>query len=482
MTRIRRILLVVLCASAAAAGRVHAVEPHLGGFGEYPFDGSVPCLSDEQRADIQSRIGASVKVLEQLGTLAEITPAAVGLDWPLRQHPALTHPGYHGISNFVDHNPGYPSVLQDYGCGTRTYDLASGYNHRGIDYFLWPFPWYKMDNDHVQIVAAAAGQIVQKDDGHYDRNCGFGGANWNAVYILHADGSVAWYGHMKSGSPTPKLVGETVQKGEYLGLVGSSGNSTAPHLHLEIYDAGNNLIDPYVGPCNPTTMTSWWDAQRPYYDSAINQILTHSAPPVFPPCPGQEALHDELFFLPGETAYFAAYYRDQLMGQVSDYAVFDAANNVVANWSHGISVPHYAASYWYWFFTLPPIYAQGWWRFQVTYQGLSRNHRFYVGSTIAVAEDGAPAGSMLSAWGPNPTRSGTEFRMELKQPGHVRLSVFDGRGRRVARLVDGRLEAGRHAAVWDGRDLSGRPVAPGVYLARLDAAGRSAVTKLVVSR
>ena len=51
---------------------------------------------------------------------------------------------------------------------------------------------------------------------------------------MHADGSVAWYGHMKAGSLTNKAVGQTVSSGEYLGIVGSSGNSTGPHLHFGI--------------------------------------------------------------------------------------------------------------------------------------------------------------------------------------------------------------------------------------------------------
>ena len=64
-----------------------------------------------------------------------------------------------------------------------------------------------MDYDQVYVVAAAPGVIVFKQDGNFDRNCGFTGDPWNAVYVQHADGSVAWYGHMKNGSLTPKAVG-----------------------------------------------------------------------------------------------------------------------------------------------------------------------------------------------------------------------------------------------------------------------------------
>ena len=48
-----------------------------------------------------------------------------------------------------------------------------------------------MDDDQAEIVAAAAGQIIDKRDGNYDRNCDFSNGGWNAVYVMHADGSIA---------------------------------------------------------------------------------------------------------------------------------------------------------------------------------------------------------------------------------------------------------------------------------------------------
>ena len=153
------------------------------------------------------------------------------------------------ISNYVDHNSAYPNQLQDYNCGTKTYDTSSGYNHQGIDIFTWPFTWKMVDDNSVEIIAAAPGQIIAKGDGQFDRSCGFNNNPWNAVYVRHGDGSVAWYGHMKNGSLTTKNVGDFVNLGEYLGIVGSSGNSTGPHLHFEVYqnDTYTNLIDPYTG-------------------------------------------------------------------------------------------------------------------------------------------------------------------------------------------------------------------------------------------
>lgn len=78
-----------------------------------------------------------------------------------------------------------------------------------------------MAQNAVEIVAAAPGVIIAKDDGYGDKNCSMcTNCSWNAVYVMHADGSVAWYGHMKIFSLTAKAVGQTVAAGEYLGVVG----------------------------------------------------------------------------------------------------------------------------------------------------------------------------------------------------------------------------------------------------------------------
>ncbi|MBK0296327.1 M23 family metallopeptidase, partial [Bacillus sp. S34] len=51
------------------------------------------------------------------------------------------------------------------------------------------------------------------------------------------------YGHMIPGS-SPLKVGDTVEAGEFIGKVGSSGVSTGAHLHLEVWMDGVTPIDP----------------------------------------------------------------------------------------------------------------------------------------------------------------------------------------------------------------------------------------------
>ncbi len=79
----------------------------------------------------------------------------------------------------------------------------------------------------------------------------------------------------------------------------------------------------------------------------------------------------------------------------------------------------------------------------------------------------APAVTALGAPYPNPFNPSTTVSFDLATPGRAELAIYSLDGRRVATLVAGELPAGRHAAVWDGRDERGRPVASGSYACRL---------------
>ena len=184
------------------------------GFGFYEPP-AVECLTKGERVWISQVIEWNRVQLTQAGLLPEIVREPVQLEWPLRQADTLTDTyGVHGVSNFVDLDPTAPGALLDYRCLGRSYDLSSGYNHQGIDYFTWPFAWKWMDEDAVEVVAAAPGVIAFRSDGFDDESCGLSGGDWNAVYLFQLDGSVAFYGHLKKNSLTPKTVGQWVQAGE----------------------------------------------------------------------------------------------------------------------------------------------------------------------------------------------------------------------------------------------------------------------------
>ncbi len=93
-----------------------------------------------------------------------------------------------------------------------------------------------------------------------------------------------------------------------------------------------------------------------------------------------------------------------------------------------------------------------------------------------------PAALRLAQNRPNPFNPRTTFTLALPQPGRVKLTIHDARGREVARLVDAELPAGERDVAWDGRDAAGRALASGVYFARLDSGGRLSMTKVTLAR
>lgn len=339
-------------------------------------------LSPEQRTSIISMLQENESRLRIAGKLQTLSnPAVTAFGWPLKQALGYNDNGYYGISNYVDENPAYPNFILDYNCGNRSYDLASGYNHAGTDIFTWPFYWQKMERNIVQIVAAAPGTIIAKTDGNADQNCAFctGPCSWNAVYVMHADGSVAWYGHMKSGSLTSKNVGQTVVLGEYLGVVGSSGNSTGPHLHFEVYTNSSytQLVDPWAGPCNNFNgLTSWWANQQPYYVSTLNKIMTHSAAPGLGNCPASELPNEKINFVDGETIYLGSYYRDQQNGQQSVHTIYKPDNSIFSSWVQNFTV-FYSASYWWYTIVLPNPATSGTWKYEIVYNGTQKSATYF---------------------------------------------------------------------------------------------------------
>lgn len=158
----------------------------------------------------------------------------------------------------VDHEPG-PGT-SDMDCVNYDGDhFPFCYDeHDGTDLLLrGGFP--AMDAGSTAVLAAADGEVLETHDGEYDRCradaatmgvvCGDYGyvTPANYVKLRHADGVETWYWHLARDSVTV-AVGDRVSCGEPLGLVGSSGYSTAPHLHFEVVGADGVAIDPFAGP------------------------------------------------------------------------------------------------------------------------------------------------------------------------------------------------------------------------------------------
>lgn len=145
------------------------------------------------------------------------------------------------IQNYFDRDPG-PGTA-DIGCGHLTYD-----GHDGTDFAL---PSLAAMERGVDVLAAAPGTVRGIRDGMPDisisdpaapplqgRDCG------NGVAIDHGDGWETQYCHLKQGSIAVQP-NDRVETGQRLGLVGLSGNTEFPHVHLAVRQNGTEL-DPFA--------------------------------------------------------------------------------------------------------------------------------------------------------------------------------------------------------------------------------------------
>lgn len=102
---------------------------------------------------------------------------------------------------------------------------SSGAYHTGVDIALYNENGSNIStNKHI--FAAKEGVVVASfNDGKW--NDGFG----NHCIIDHGDGTQTLYAH---ASEIRLVEGDTVNKGQIVGLIGDTGNTTAPHLHFEV--------------------------------------------------------------------------------------------------------------------------------------------------------------------------------------------------------------------------------------------------------
>lgn len=87
----------------------------------------------------------------------------------------------------------------------------------------------------------------------------------------------------------------------------------------------------------------------------------------------------------------------------------------------------------------------------------------------------------LAAW-PNPFNPRVTLAWSLAAPGRIDLAVYDLRGRLVRRLLQDATVAASDDLIWDGTDQTGRALASGVYLVRLQGAGHQSLQRITLTR
>ena len=171
------------------------------------------------------------------------------------------------IMHYVDLDPTPKEV--DFGCGRQTYDT-----HNGTDFGIANLQVMKQG---VSVTAIADGVVLRVRDGVEDdlisnqeekkaiegKECG------NGIVIKHENGWESQYCHLNQNSIIVKN-GMKVKKGTVLGMVGTSGLSSFPHVHLSIRNNGK-IVDPFVG---ITDKTGCEIKKNSLWDRSINYIPT----------------------------------------------------------------------------------------------------------------------------------------------------------------------------------------------------------------
>ncbi|HEX9373067.1 MAG TPA: peptidoglycan DD-metalloendopeptidase family protein, partial [Roseiflexaceae bacterium] len=151
--------------------------------------------------------------------------------------------------------------------------IATSAGHSTRYRFIWPEPaaqisqafgpsrfWfepayggYSHFHTGIDLVEPFGSAVYAADDGVVALVGTSGSGYGKYVVIAHAGGLATLYGHL---SAALVRVGQTVNQGQTIGLEGSTGNSTGPHLHFELR-IGQKPVDPtpYLPPGAPSAFT-----------------------------------------------------------------------------------------------------------------------------------------------------------------------------------------------------------------------------------
>lgn len=257
------------------------------------------------------------------------------LDWPLRGESGRDWV----ITNYVDLDKNN-SQLWDYSGATGA--LAKTYDgHNGVDISIANF---RAMDQGIPVVAAALGQVIEAESTRPDRNTACVTRDANLVVVRHPNGWVAWYGHFRTGSILVKK-GQWVKPGEVLGLVGSSGCSTGPHLHLGFVDGSGEVLEPF--------REKVWTAP-PAYDTPIGVMDVSLKKGAFE---GLDDIRDppenQSDFVEGDAVSLGLALGGGKSGDAFRADYRDPTGAVYWSYERSFDKP-YTLSYWTWWINAPP--------------------------------------------------------------------------------------------------------------------------------
>lgn len=147
------------------------------------------------------------------------------------------------IVNYVDVDP--TKGISDYNCGTATYD-----QHKGTDIAILNT---EVMRQGVEVLATASGTVTNIRNNMRDTdNSIVGGVDTvegkecgNGVLLNHGGGWTTQYCHLLHESVRVKK-GDAIETGQTIGLVGLSGKTEFPHVHIQV-KYKDTVVDPFAG-------------------------------------------------------------------------------------------------------------------------------------------------------------------------------------------------------------------------------------------
>ena len=155
------------------------------------------------------------------------------------------------ISNIVAGNAGEQEptleedILEDgmYNGGKFTWPVP-GVTYISSEYGWRMCPYHGREfHSGIDIAGNAGKAVVAAESGTVALATWYGGYG-KCVIISHGSGLYSLYGHLLSFNVSK---GDKVTAGKQIGKLGSTGNSTGPHLHFEVRE-GSSLYSPHVSP------------------------------------------------------------------------------------------------------------------------------------------------------------------------------------------------------------------------------------------
>lgn len=290
-------------------------------------------------------------------TIEASNTESLTLEWPLQGEEGVAWV----VQNYVDLDPS--TGILDYLGGSKSYD-----GHRGVDIDVPTFR--AMDND-VPILAAAGGTVIGFYDDNFDRNTECIG-DWNFVSVRSDLGHEMIYGHLKQDSVAVAM-GQRVEAGDVLGVVGSSGCSSGPHLHLEIYDAEGALVDPFLDGMwnNPPA----YDTAMSVMDIVVTEQGLNSVEEVIDP------VANETVFTQSDSFSVGVSLAGGEAGQVLTLQVLQPGGSVYFL-QDIVMTDTYRHTFWYWNWNFDTYSPVGDWTLEVVADGeLERSYPFEVEAT-----------------------------------------------------------------------------------------------------